>query len=131
MILFTSLPPIRRLFYQFFLGAHQIAIVLFLGGAYFHCRIDQLPHKSYVVGAIVLWAVERGMRIMTIVNKNVSKGRHLSIGRVKALKHGEHAVHLTVTIKNGWDYKPGTHVSTSPYFLFLKSNIFIGLHLHA
>lgn len=116
VIIISALAPVRHVFYQVFLGLHQISVIVFLIGVWLHCHIDQLPHKTYVNIVILVWAFDRGHRIWTICRKNLTtSGRSIrnikcSVGKVKVLQHGEHAVHLTVTIKNGWDYEPGTHV---------------------
>jgi hypothetical protein len=124
-ILILSISPLRHSHYQIFLGTHQVLIFLFLIGAWSHCHIDQLPYEIYINIAIAIWAFERSHRIFNIYRKNGRLGRGFSVNvaEVRAVGGGEDAVHVSVIMKKGWEYKPGQHVRFfNSLFLFGKPN---------
>ncbi|KAI5783567.1 hypothetical protein EDC01DRAFT_718239 [Geopyxis carbonaria] len=112
MIVITSLAPLRHSHYQVFLFCHQVLVFLFLVGIWLHCHIDELPHIVYVNLVICMWAFERAHRLITIWSKNFSFSRKklsCNIAVVEVVPGGEDAVRVTVAMRNGWEYKPGTH----------------------
>ncbi|KAI5850107.1 ferric reductase NAD binding domain-containing protein [Tricharina praecox] len=110
-LIFLSLSPLRHAHYQIFLATHQLCIAFFLVGAWLHCHIDELPHEKFVNIAIGIWAFERLHRLVTIYRKNVrlGKGWSLNSAEVKVAPAGEDAVRVSITMKKGWEFKPGQH----------------------
>jgi hypothetical protein len=102
---------LRHAHYQVFLASHQICVFFFLLGAWLHCHIDELPHEKFVDIAIAIWIFERMHRVFTIYRKNVRFGKGWSLNRaeLKVAPAGEDAVVVSITMRKGWEYKPGTH----------------------
>ena len=111
LIILFSVAPFRHAHYQVFLGTHQLCVLFFLSGVWFHCYIDQLPHIVYVDIAIGLWVGERLHRLFTLCHRNIRIGQNWSatMAEVTVVPAGEDAVRVSITMEKGWNYQPGQH----------------------
>jgi hypothetical protein len=121
LIAVASASPLRHANYEFFLSLHQILVIFFMVGVYWHLVIDQLPQITYANITIAIWVLDRVMRIFWILRWNVKmKGGKVScnVAEVIPLK-GANAVRVSVELVRPWDFKPGQHVrSHHPHFHF-------------
>lgn len=65
-----------------------------------------MPQQTFVLGALVLWVLERFARIVSIVRHNV--GRKGTKAEIEALP-GD-AVRITLRVANPWRFRPGQHI---------------------
>ncbi|KAI5851114.1 ferric reductase like transmembrane component-domain-containing protein [Morchella snyderi] len=111
LIAVASASPLRHANYEFFLSLHQILVIFFMVGVYWHLVIDQLPQITYANITIAIWVLDRVMRIFWILRWNVKmKGGKVScnVAEVIPLK-GANAVRVSVELVRPWDFKPGQH----------------------
>lgn len=112
LIAIASASPLRHANYEFFLSLHQILVVFFITGVYWHIVIDKLPQITYVNITIAIWVSDRLMRIMRILYRNIKwkNGRaSCNIAEITPLK-GADAVRVSVELARPWNFKPGQHV---------------------
>jgi hypothetical protein len=67
----TAWSPVRHAFYDTFLNAHRLFIVVALTGVYFHLLSHTLPQLPWAQLAVILWILEFVLRIARIVYFNV------------------------------------------------------------
>ncbi|KAH8153392.1 uncharacterized protein LAJ45_02204 [Morchella importuna] len=111
LIAVASASPLRHANYEFFLSLHQILVIFFMVGVYWHLVIDQLPQITYANITIAIWVLDRVMRIFWILRWNIKmKGGKVScnVAEVIPLK-GANAVRVSVELVRPWDFKPGQH----------------------
>jgi len=112
LIAILSASPLRQANYQFFLSIHQLLVVIFVAGAWWHLYIDILAWIVYCNIAITIWTTDRFFRILRILKNNIrwrGKGLCCNIAEVTLLKGGD-AVRLSVELSTPFKYRPGTHV---------------------
>ena len=104
-IVIQTSSPIRHAFYETFLHLHILLIIVSLVFLWLH--LGGLPQQRYLLGAIICWKLERLVRFLNILYRNVS--RH---GRTKAtieLLPGD-AMRVTLKLAHPWTFKPGQHL---------------------
>ncbi|EEQ27935.1 hypothetical protein McanMca71_005196 [Microsporum canis] len=99
-----SVSVLRHAFYETFLHFHIALVVVFLVFMWLH--LLGYPQLKYLLGAILLWAVERAWRIITIVYRNFLRGN--TTATVEALP-GD-AMRVTLRIARPWTFRPGQHL---------------------
>lgn len=102
----------RHANYEFFLTMHQLLVVFFVAGVWWHLNIDSLPQIVYCNIAVAIWIGDRVLRIFRILRNNTRWRRKelaFNLAAVTPLE-GADAVRLSVTLANPFDYQPGTHV---------------------
>jgi len=112
LIAILSASPLRHANYEFFLSIHQLLVVFFVAGAWWHLHIDILPQIVYCNIAITIWTADRLFRVLRILKNNIRwrrKGVSCNIAEVTPLKGGD-AVRLSVELSTPFKYRPGTHV---------------------
>ncbi|RPB06231.1 hypothetical protein L873DRAFT_1785304 [Choiromyces venosus 120613-1] len=111
LIAILSASPLRHANYEFFLSMHQLLVVFFVAGVWWHLHIDILPQMVYCNIAIAIWVADRVFRILRILRNNIRwrrKGLSCNIAEVTPLKGGD-AVRFSVELYTSFGYKPGTH----------------------
>jgi hypothetical protein len=91
---------------------HQLLVLFFVVGCWWHLKIDQLPQIVYCNFAIAIWIGDRVFRILRILRNNVrwkKKGIAFNVAEVTPLK-GADAVKFSVELMTPFEYKPGSHV---------------------
>ncbi|OBT56693.1 hypothetical protein VE04_03768 [Pseudogymnoascus sp. 24MN13] len=69
-----SVPFIRHAFYETFKHIHIGLAIVSVIGLWYHLKLANLPQIKLLIGAIVVWAIERSMRILRLVYRNVGSG---------------------------------------------------------
>lgn len=98
---------IRHAAYETFLHLHQLLAALALLGLWFHAKLGVLPQYSYVKWILALWIVERLVRVVRLVYRNLGWRRSTTV-IVEALPAD--ACRVTFELVRPWKYKPGCHV---------------------
>ena len=98
--------PIRHAFYETFLHLHLIGAILALIGTYYHLKIDGLPQMPWFNAIVIIWVIERVLRLVRIFYFNV--GKHATKLQVKALP-GE-ACRVDFHLPRRLNVAPGAHV---------------------
>ena len=106
-LLLQSPGPLRHAFYETFLHIHQLLAFSVILGVYVHVDAGKLPQLPFMKGIMAFWIIERSLRLLRIVYRNVSR-RGCTKVTVEALP-GE-ACRVTFELKRPWNHKPGTHV---------------------
>lgn len=101
VVLLTSPKVFRNLAYEFFLHLHISLIVVVLVFLWMH--LDGLPQQKYLLGAIIIWASFRYLRLMTLLYRSIGRGG--SKARIEPLHGG--AVKITLKVARPWTYRPG------------------------
>ncbi|MCJ1457086.1 hypothetical protein MMC28_007452 [Mycoblastus sanguinarius] len=115
-ILVQSPSMIRHAFYETFLHIHQVLAIAAITGVKVHCNLGKLPGESYIDWVIALWVLERCLRLVRIIYRNVSLRRFTKV-TVEALEGpGVEACRVSIELVRPWRYKPGCHV-----YLYLPS----------
>ena len=107
VLLFQSPGMLRHAFYETFLHIHQLFAFAVILGVYVHADLGNLPQLPFVKCIVALWIIERSLRCLRIVYRNVSR-RGCTKVTVEALP-GE-ACRVTFELKRPWNHTPGTHV---------------------
>lgn len=95
---------LRHAFYETFLGVHILLAITSIVGVWMH--LEGMREKGFVMAACVIWIVERGLRLITILRRNVGNGG--TQAEVEALP-GD-AVRVTLRVAKPWKFTPGQHV---------------------
>ncbi|KAH8705370.1 ferric reductase like transmembrane component-domain-containing protein [Talaromyces proteolyticus] len=103
-LLIHSPSPIRHAFYETFLHLH-IAMAA-TGFALLWIHLDGRSAQSFLLGAIVLWSLERSARIVTILYRNC--GRRLTTAVIEALPDG--ILRIALRMPRPWTVAPGQHI---------------------
>lgn len=110
-LLIHSFGALRHAFYETFLVFHILGVITMLVGLWYHLWL-KLPSPEfyhwlkYVIGIIVIWALERFIRFARIVYHNV--GRKMTTATVEALP-GD-ATRITLRMTRPWKFRPGQHL---------------------
>ncbi|KNG86497.1 ferric-chelate reductase [Aspergillus nomiae NRRL 13137] len=96
--------PIRHAFYETFLHLHIIMAALSMGFLWVH--LNGLPAQTYLLVAIIFWALERASRLAILLYRNC--GRKSTTALVEALP-GD-AMRITLRMARPWTFKPGQHI---------------------
>ncbi|KAJ5239946.1 hypothetical protein N7468_004565 [Penicillium chermesinum] len=103
--LFVHSPsPLRHAFYETFLSLHIIFAAVCMGGLWVH--LDGMPSQNYLLAAIILWIVERFIRLVTIIYRNI--GSNCTTATVEALYGDAMRIHLRLA--RPWTVRPGQHL---------------------
>lgn len=104
----------RHANYEFFLSMHQLLVLLFVVGVWWHLYIDSLPQMHYCNIAVAVWIGDRVLRIFRILRNNIAwrRGIAFNIAEVVPLE-GAEAVRLSVELARPFEYTPGSHVRRS------------------
>ncbi|CUS08913.1 unnamed protein product [Tuber aestivum] len=111
LIAILSASPLRHANYEFFLSMHQLLVVFFVAGVWWHLYIDILPQMVYCDIAIAIWVADRVFRILRIVKNNMrwrKGGLSCSVAEASPLEGGD-AVRFSVALSTPFKYRPGTH----------------------
>ncbi|KAJ5887835.1 hypothetical protein N7495_007876 [Penicillium taxi] len=103
-ILLQSPSPIRHAFYEIFLHLHIALAVVFLALLWVH--LNGLAAQTYLLVAIIFWALERTTRLFIILYRNV--GREPTTAVVEAMP-GD-AMRITLKMARPWTCRPGQHL---------------------
>ncbi|KAL1582391.1 hypothetical protein WHR41_08895 [Cladosporium halotolerans] len=107
--LFMTAPaPIRHAFYETFLNAHRVLVLMGLIGVYIHIDAANLPQMPYMQLTFALWGAEYFWRLYRIFYHNVSRKKGITKVKVEALP-GD-ACRVTFELRRPWKYTPGCHV---------------------
>lgn len=107
VILFQSPSTIRHAFYETFLHVHQFLAFAAILGVFMHSFKAHLPQQRYINWMISIWLLERIIRLIRILYRNVSS-RGFTKVTVEAMP-GE-ACRVTFELQRPWRYRPGCHV---------------------
>ena len=101
-----SVSFIRHAFYETFKHIHiGLLATLSVIGLWYHLKLANLPQIKLLIGAIVVWVIERSMRILRLVYRNIGSGGTKAL--VEALPGN--AVRITVALARPWTFAPGQH----------------------
>ncbi|OQO03097.1 hypothetical protein B0A48_11352 [Cryoendolithus antarcticus] len=103
-LLLSSPSIFRHAFYETFLHIHIILAIVAIVGTWMH--IEDEKSKVFLVAAVSLWIIERIIRIVSIMRRNVGNGG--TKAEVEALP-GD-AVRVTLRIAKPWKFRPGQHI---------------------
>ncbi|KAF2718305.1 putative FRE ferric reductase-like transmembrane component [Polychaeton citri CBS 116435] len=95
---------VRHAFYETFLHAHIIIAALSCAGLWIHLK--GMPFQYMLMGAMILWILERAVRMITIIRHNTGNGG--TKAEVEALP-GD-CVRVTLRIAKPWRFQPGQHL---------------------
>lgn len=106
-----SFGALRHAFYESFLILHIFGVITVICGLWFHLGSKKddpelLHWLKYVVGAVILWSIERGIRFARLMYYNVS--RKMTTCTVEALP-GD-AARVTIRMARPWTFQPGQHL---------------------
>ncbi|KAJ0414791.1 ferric-chelate reductase [Aspergillus carlsbadensis] len=103
-LLLHSPSPIRHAFYETF--AHMHLVIAAVSFAFLWMHLKGRAAQSYLLGAIILWALERGIRVLRILYRGW--GVNPTTATIEVIP-GE-AVKVTLRIPQPWSVSPGQHV---------------------
>lgn len=107
IILLTSLPSFRHAFYETFLHIHIILVALSLAGLYLH--LANLPSQNIIKILISLWVVERLLRLLRLLYRNVSLSSRPNTNATIETLPGD-ALRVTLHLARPWTFKTNQHV---------------------
>ena len=107
LILVQSPSAVRHAFYETFLHIHQVLAFATVLGVYVHCKQGKLPQMNYLQWIVAIWVLERSIRMIRILYRNVSRSG-CTKATVEALP-GD-ACRVTFELKRPWKVTPGYHV---------------------
>ncbi|KAL7276648.1 ferric-chelate reductase [Rhizina undulata] len=110
-IVVLSVSPFRHAHYEIFLSTHQLFVLFFVVGVWWHLYLDDLPQMTYANLAVATWILDRLMRIGWICMRNMKLDRKIGRYRVNVAEITalDDAVRLSVEMMNPWEFKPGQH----------------------
>ncbi|KAE8556804.1 hypothetical protein EYB25_001508 [Talaromyces marneffei] len=103
LVLFAS-SALRHAFYETFLHLHILLVLMSFIGLW--CHLDGLPQRVYLLGALIMWGLERFTRLAINVYRNLVGGR--TTAKAEALP-GD-VTRITLKIARPWTFRPGQHV---------------------
>ncbi|KAJ5155842.1 hypothetical protein N7492_008645 [Penicillium capsulatum] len=104
LLLLHSPSPIRHAFYETFVHAHFAIAAVSFGFLWVH--LNKRVSQTYLLAAIVLWALERTTRMVIIFYRNF--GREMTSATIEAMP-GE-AMRITLRMARPWTFRPGQHI---------------------
>ncbi|KAJ5916358.1 hypothetical protein N7504_000373 [Penicillium tannophilum] len=104
VILLHSPSPIRHAFYETFLHLHFVLAAFTMAFLWVH--LDGMHSQKYLLTAMILWALERVVRIVVLIYRNF--GPNSTTANVEVL-HGD-AIRITLRLARPWTFQPGQHL---------------------
>jgi ferredoxin-NADP reductase len=105
LLLLQSPSIIRHAFYETFLHIHILFAMTAVVAVWIHLK--GRAAQTLLLGAVILWALERSMRIYLIIRNNFSK-RGVTKAEIEALP-GD-ALRVTLRTARTWKFQPGQHI---------------------
>lgn len=102
-LLLQSPSPVRHSFYEVFLHGHIAGAALALGALWVHLKGREA--KLMLYGVIALWAIERTVRFVRLIVRNIGNGG--TKADIEVLP-GD-ALRVTVRMARPWRFQPGQH----------------------
>ncbi|EAT80746.2 hypothetical protein SNOG_11702 [Parastagonospora nodorum SN15] len=102
-LLIQSPSPVRHSFYEVFLHGHIAGAALALGAVWVHLK--ERPQQFMLYGVLALWVMERTIRLVRLILRNVGSGG--TQADVEVLP-GD-ALRVTVRMARPWTFRPGQH----------------------
>jgi predicted ferric reductase len=99
------LSPVRHAFYETFKYIHILLAVLTLVGIWYHLKLAKVNQTKFVIGAMVIWALERTIRVLILAYRNLGRGGTRAL--LEALPGN--AVRVTLDVARPWTFTPGQH----------------------
>ena len=110
MILLQSPSVVRHAFYETFLHCHQVLALAAIIGVWVHCDLGQLPGKSYIRATLILWLLDRFVRIVRIVYRNVGRNGLSKVTVESIPGDGSNpACRVSFQLARPWKFTPGSH----------------------
>ncbi|KAJ5293793.1 hypothetical protein PENANT_c002G00096 [Penicillium antarcticum] len=103
-LLVHSPSPIRHAFYETFLHLHFAIAAVSIGFLWVH--LNGLAAQTYLLAAVILWALERATRLLIILYRNI--GRESTTATIEAMP-GD-AMRITLRVARPWTFRPGQHI---------------------
>ncbi|KAJ5720171.1 hypothetical protein N7493_007049 [Penicillium malachiteum] len=103
-LLVHSPSAIRHAFYETFIHFHFVLAAVSMGFLWVH--LNGMVAQTYLLVAIVFWALERATRLLILVYRNV--GYNSTTATVEALP-GD-AMRVTLRLARPWTFRPGQHI---------------------
>ncbi|KAJ5622711.1 hypothetical protein N7528_005943 [Penicillium herquei] len=103
-LLVHSPSAIRHAFYETFIHLHFALAAVSMGFLWVH--LNGLVAQTYLLVAIVFWALERATRLLILVYRNV--GYNSTTATVEAMP-GD-AMRVTLRLARPWTFRPGQHI---------------------
>ncbi|CAF9932805.1 MAG: hypothetical protein GOMPHAMPRED_006666 [Gomphillus americanus] len=103
-IAITSIVVFRRAFYELWYHLHIVLAIVSTVGLWYH--LNNLPQQMFIRAFIVGWALERAIRLLILIYRNVGAGGTQAL--VEYLP-GD-AVKVTLTPARPWNFRPGQHI---------------------
>jgi predicted ferric reductase len=103
-LLLHSPSPIRHAFYEVFIHLHIAIAAVFMGFLWVH--LNGMAAQTYLLAAIILWALERATRLLSIIYRNLGSGS--TTATVEAMP-GE-CMRITLRMARPWTFRPGQHI---------------------
>jgi predicted ferric reductase len=103
-LLVHSPSPIRHAFYETFLHLHFAIAAVSMGFLWVH--LNGLAAQTYLLAAVILWALERATRLLIILYRNC--GRESTTATIEAMP-GD-AMRITLRVARPWTFRPGQHI---------------------
>ncbi|MCJ1369209.1 hypothetical protein MMC20_000419 [Loxospora ochrophaea] len=107
IIMFQAPSAIRHAFYETFLHIHQILAAIAIIAVWVHIHVAKLPQRAVMDLVVIFWLVERCVRWVRIVYRNVSRQGCTRV-TVEALPCD--ACRVSFEVRRPWKYSPGAHV---------------------
>ncbi|KFY75809.1 hypothetical protein V499_04226 [Pseudogymnoascus sp. VKM F-103] len=104
-IMIQSLSFVRHAFYETFKYLHIMLAITVLVGIWYHLKLAGLHQTKYLIVAIVIWALERTIRVLIVVYRNMGRGGTKAL--LEALPGN--AVRVTLNVARPWTFTPGQH----------------------
>lgn len=103
-IIITTFTSFRHAFYETFLHIHIALVSLTLAALWIH--LDGRSQKPYLEAVIAIWAVERFLRLSSLLYHNI--GRSTTTANIEPLP-GD-ALRITLRLARPARFKPGQHI---------------------
>ncbi|KFX89172.1 hypothetical protein V490_07191 [Pseudogymnoascus sp. VKM F-3557] len=104
-ITIQSLSFVRHAFYETFKYLHIMLAILVVVGIWYHLKLAGLPQTKFLIGAMVIWGLERAVRVLIIMYRNMGRGGTKAL--LEALPGN--AVRVTLDVARPWTFTPGQH----------------------
>jgi len=80
-------------------------VILVIIALWYHLSLANLPQITLLYGVIGIWAIERCLRVLKVIYRNIGKGGTKTL--VEALPGN--ACRVTIDLARPWTFKPGQH----------------------
>ncbi|KAK2739135.1 hypothetical protein FQN55_009540 [Onygenales sp. PD_40] len=104
ILVLHSPSAIRHAFYETFLHLHILMVVVTFAFLWIHLK-DRMQLR-FLIGAVVVWVVERSVRIFHLIYRNFGKKNTTAIVEILP---GE-ALRITLKLARPWRFQPGKHL---------------------